>query len=356
MFNPMGRELKFYQAINEAIDLCMAKDPNVYIMGLGVPDPGGIFGTTKGLEDKYGSKRVMDLPTSENGNTGVAIGSALAGMRPILTHHRVDFAMLSMEQLINQAAKWYYVFGQKSVPMVVRAIIGRGWGQGPQHSQSLQALFTHTPGLKVIMPATPYDAKGLLISAIEDDNPVICIEHRWLYNTFGNVPEGLYRVPLGQARVIREGTDITIVAISHMVVEAIRGANALARMGIEAEIIDVRTLRPLDKDTILQSVRKTGHLIVADTAWKTGGFAGEIVAVVTEEAFDSLKSAPKRITLPDTPTPASPALSQYYYPHAEDFVRVASQMLGFPEEKLILPERDPSIPLDVPDMTFTGPF
>ena len=352
----MSRELKFSQAINEAIDLCMAKDSSVYIMSLGVPDPTAIFGTVAGLVEKYGSDRVMDMPTSENGMTGVAIGSTLVGMRPIMIHHRVEFALLAMEQIINQAAKWHYVFGGDGIPLVIRLLVGRGWGQGPQHSQSLQAFFAHVPGLKVIMPVTPYDAKGLLISSIEDNNPVICIEHRWLYNTFGEVPEDAYRVPLGQARIVREGSDITIVAISHMVLEAIRSAQWLAEIGIEAEIIDVRTLRPLDTDTILESVRKTGRLITADTAWKTGGFGNEIVSIVSEEAFSSLKSAPRRVALLDIPTPASPALSKYFYPRASDLVSAALDMLEVSKEGLTLPEPDPSIPMDIPDSSFSGPF
>src|SRR6185503_14273247 len=254
----MSRDLKFVQALNEATDLCMAKDSSVQIMGLGVPDPKGVFGSTLGLQEKYGAERVSDLPTSENGMTGVAIGLALAGMRPIVTHIRLDFAVLTLEQLVNQAAKWHYMFGGRMrVPMVVRMIVGRGWGQGPQHSQSLQAWFAHVPGLKVVMPTTPHDAKGLLIASIEDDNPVIFIEHRWLYNISGPVPEGVYRVPIGSARVMREGTDITIVAISYMALEALRAADVLASHGISAEVIDLRSLRPWDERTVIDSVRKT---------------------------------------------------------------------------------------------------
>src|SRR5439155_14037220 len=229
------RDLKFFQAINEALDLCMASDPAVYLMGLGVPDPKGIFGTTLGLKEKYGPARVLDMPTSENGMTGVAIGSALVGMRPVMVHQRIEFALLAVEQIVNQAAKWHYMFaGQMRVPMVIRLVIGRGWGQGPQHSQSLQSWFAHIPGLKVVMPASPYDAKGLLISSVEDNNPVIFLEHRWLHNTFGAVPEGVYRVPLGKARVLRSGKDLSFVAISYMVLEALRAAEILARFGIQA--------------------------------------------------------------------------------------------------------------------------
>ena len=268
------RELKFNQAINEATDLCMAADPRVQIMGLGVPDPKGLFGSTGGLQSKYGEERVSDLPCSENGMTGVAIGCALAGMRPILTHQRVDFAMLTLEQIVNQAAKWHYMFGGRMrVPLVIRMIIGRGWGQGPQHSQSLQAWFAHVPGLKVVMPSTPYDAKGLLVASIEDDNPVVVLEHRWLYNISGPVPEGMYRVPIGKARVMREGTDVTLVATSYMALEAFRAAEMLAVQGVSAEVVDVRSLRPWDEETVVASAAKTGRLIVTDTGWAAVGFA-----------------------------------------------------------------------------------
>jgi len=229
------RKLRYCQAVNEAIDQCMAKDPNVYIMGLGVPDPKGVFGTTLGLQEKYGSSRVMDMPTAENGMTGIAIGSALVGMRPIMVHQRIDFFLLAMEQLVNQAAKWHYTFGGKSsVPLVVRLIIGRGWGQGPQHSQSLQAWFAHVPGLKVVMPTTAYDAKGLLISSIEDNNPIVFLEHRWLHNMVDYVPEETYRVELGKCKIMRAGTDITIAALSYMSVEALKAAEHLKKFGIDA--------------------------------------------------------------------------------------------------------------------------
>jgi pyruvate dehydrogenase E1 component beta subunit len=352
----MARELKYFQAINEAIDLCMAKDPSVYIMGLGVPDPKGVFGTTLGLQQKYGPLRVQDMPTSENGMTGVAIGSALVGMRPILTHQRVDFALLAIEQIVNQASNWHYMFGgQMGVSLVIRMIIGRGWGQGPQHSQSLQAWFAHVPGLKVIMPTTPYDAKGLLISSIEDNNPVIFIEHRWLYNILGSVPDGVYRVPIGQAKVARIGNDITIASTSYMTLEALRAADILEADNISAEVIDIRTLKPLDNIMILDSVRKTGRLIVADTGWKTLGFSAEIVAQVAEEALNYLKSPPVRIALPDCASPTSHALIKHYYPRAIDIVVKAKTMFGQSVEYPLLSMRT-SEPLDIPDKTFFGPF
>ncbi|MBI1883208.1 MAG: alpha-ketoacid dehydrogenase subunit beta [Chlamydiae bacterium] len=308
----MPRELKFFEAIHEAFDLCLAKDPHVYIMGLGVPDPKGIFGTTLGLQEKYGSDRIMDMPTAENGITGVALGSALVGMRPILTHQRIDFAILAMEQMVNQAAKWHYMFGGRaSVPLVVRLIVGRGWGQGPQHSQSLQSWFAHIPGLKVVMPVTPYDAKGLLISSIEDNNPVIFIEHRWLHNISGPVPEEMYRVPLGKAKVAREGKDVTVV-------------------------------------------RKTGRLIVADTSWKSFGASAEIIALVAEKAMNELKCAPKRVALPDVPTPTTPILAKRFYPRAIEMVAAVREMF----QRNHLEEEIPAsaIHLDIPDPAFRGPF
>lgn len=352
----MPRELKFFQAINEAIDLCMAKDPTVYIMGLGVPDPKGIFGSTLGLKEKYGSGRVMDMPSSENAMTGVAIGSALTGMRPIMTHQRIDFALLAIEQIVNQAANWHYMFGgQMSVPLVIRMIIGRGWGQGPQHSQSLQAWFAHIPGLKVVMPTTPFDAKGLLISSIEDNNPVIFIEHRWLYNITGHVVKGVYRVPLGKAKVARKGNDLTIAAASFMTLEALRAGEMLAEDGVSVEVIDIRTLKQLDETLILKSVRKTGRLIVADTGWKTAGFGAEVVARIAEEAMNDLKSPPRRVALPDCPTPTAPALTNHYYPRAVHIVATARKMMGLSDDEPTS-QFTTYLPLDVPDMSFTGPF
>ncbi len=260
-----------------------------------------------------------------------------------------------MEQIVNQAANWHYMFaGQMSIPLVIRMMIGRGWGQGAQHSQSMQAWFAHIPGLKVVMPTTPHDAKGLLIASIEDNNPVIFIEHRWLHNITGQVPEGLYRVPLGQAKVVREGSDVTIAAISYMTLEALRAAEMLTADGISAEVIDIRTLKPLDDALILESVRKTGRLIATDTGWKTGGFGAEIVARITEEAFDDLKSPPKRLVLPDCPTPTSRALANHYYPRAVHIAVTAKRMLGLSADEPVLDAS--SLLLDVPDPNFTGPF
>lgn len=344
------------QAIHEALEQALARDSSVYLVGLGAADPKGIFGTTLGLQAEFGPDRVMDMPTSENGMTGVLIGSALLGMRPVMTHQRIDFALLSLDQIVSQAANWRYMFGgQSSVPLVIRMVIGRGWGQGAQHAQSLQAWFAHVPGLKVVMPSTPYDFKGLMLSAIQDNNPVIYLEHRWLHSVTGEVPEEWYEVPLGSAKVVRDGRDITLCGTSYMTLECIRAAELLADDGVDAEVIDLRCLRPLDRPTILESVRKTGRLVVADTGWTSYGAAAEIMATVTEAAFDSLKGAPARVALPDVPSPSTPALAKYFYPRANDIVRKARIALGRgPDEGKPLPELETAA--DQPDPSFMGPF
>lgn len=351
----MSRELKGFQAIREATEQCLEADPQVYLMGLGVPDPKGLFGTTQGLAERYGNRRVLDMPVSENAMTGIAIGSAVAGMRPILTHQRVDFALLSLDQLINNAAKWRAMFGGRMhVPLVVRMIIGRGWGQGPQHSQGLQALFAHIPGLKVVAPATPHDAKGLLVAAVEDDDPVIYLEHRWIHGISGPVPKERYSVPIGAARIARPGRDLTLVASSFLVLEALKAADFLAQEGIDTEVVDLRTLRPLDVPCVVDSVRRTGHLLAADHGWRHFGVAGEIVAQVAEKAFANLRRAPLRVTLPDAPVPTSPALAEAYYPRAADLVAAVRRMLERPAGPL--PEPPAGSRSDAPDPTFTGPF
>jgi len=353
----MNRQINLAQAVLEATAQCMRDDQSVYIMGLGVTDPKGVFGTTLGLEKKFGKKRVLDMPVAENGMTGIAIGSALVGIRPILTHQRVDFMLLSLDQIINNAAKWHYMFGGKmKMPIVIRLLVGRGWGQGPQHSQSLQALFAHIPGLKVVMPATPYDAKGLLVSAIEDNNPVIYIEHRWLHNTLGNVPLEKYRVPIGKAKVVRKGRDLTIVSSSYTTLEAIKVAKLLEKEDINIEVVDLRTIKPLDMATIEKSVKKTGKLMVLDSAWESFGIAAEIIAKVAEKAHHLLKCAPVRIALPDAPTPTSWALANHYYPQVKDIINRVKKMLKLNQNNQKQSGVVSDIPLDVPDATFKGPF
>jgi len=356
------RPLSYAQAIREGLDQAMEKDSRVIVIGEGVPDPKGIFGTTAGLRDKYGNRRVFDMPLSENGMTGVCIGAALSGLRPVMVHQRIDFALLAMDQLINNAAKWHYMFdGKASVPLVVRMIVGRGWGQGPQHSQSLQAMFAQVPGIKVIMPTTAHDAKGMLISAIEDDNPVLFIEHRWLHHIKDNVPEEYYRVPLGQAKMLHEGDAVTVAAFSYMAVESLIAAKALmSAMGIGVEVLDMRSVRPLDVASVLNSVRKTGRLIVADTAFRTGSIAGELISQVVEQAFDVLKAHPVRIASPDHPAPTSHFMAEHYYPTPQMIADAVLDMTGTDKNSASYPElcslmlRDE--PHDTPNRGFTGPF
>ena len=351
----MTRLISYAEALREAQDYCLGAYPECFLMGLGVPDPKGIFGSTLGLQDKYGPDRVFDVPLSENAMTGVALGSAISGMRPVLTHQRVDFALSSIEQLVNQAAKWHYMFGGRmKAPMVIRMVIGRGWGQGPQHSQSLHSWFAHIPGLKVILPTTPFDAKGMLISAIEDNNPVICFEHRWLYNLEDHVPSADYRVPLGQARVLREGTDITLVGVSYMTLECLRAAELLDEFGVSAEVVDLRSVRPLDLDQILSSVETTGRVLSVDVAHTFAGFSSEISAAVTENLFSQLKVPAARVGSPDYPTPTSPGLSNDYYPLHHTVAVRCMEMLG--KSSASVGVSTGRVPRDQPDSSFTGPF
>lgn len=349
------------QAIREAINQSMEQDPSVFIIGEGVPDPKGIFGTTLNLKERYGGRRVWDMPVSENGVTGMCIGAALHGFRPILTHQRLDFALLSLDQIINNAAKWFYMFGgQKSVPLVIRLIIGHGWGQGAQHSQNLQAIFAHVPGLKVVAPSTPYEAKGLLAASIQDNNPVIFIEDRWIHGLKGEVPEKLYTSPLGKAHVLQRGKDITLVAASYMAVETLRAARLLQEAGIRAEVIDLRTIAPLDEATIISSVKKTHHLLVIDNASPHMGLSADVIARVTEQAFTSLHKAPGRITPPPLPSPSAPALTKHYYPTYQTIVLRVLQMLGKNKSEFIkrwqAEDAKTKVLYDVPDTSFTGPF
>jgi pyruvate dehydrogenase E1 component beta subunit len=353
---PASRELTYAAAIREGFAVALERDPRVLLMGLGVPDPKGFFGTTTDLQKQFGADRVMDMPCAENGMSGVMLGAALNGLRPVLNHQRLDFAMLSMDPICTQAAKWSYMFGgAMKMPVVFRMILGRGWGQGPQHSQCLHSWFAHIPGLKVVMPTTPHDAKGLLIAAIEDDNPVVFIEHRWLHHIKGEVPAGHYTVPIGPARLARAGRDVTIVAFSYMVLEALEAAEKLAEDGIDAEVIDVRSLRPLDQTLLLASLAKTGRLVVADTGHSTAGMAAEIIAIASESAFDSLKAAPRRVCFPECPTPTSPTLSAEFYPragHIVTAVRTTLQRLPHDDDLLVPAGAE----LDKPNPAFTGPF
>ena len=323
------RSITYAQAINEALAQKIAADKDVFLIGQGVTSPWYVGATTAGLLERFGAERIIDTPVSENGVTGAAVGAALAGMRPVVVHPRMDFMYYAMDQIVNHAANWSYMFGgQLSIPLVIWGIVNRGGEQAAQHSQSIQAMFNHVPGLKLVMPSNPYDAKGLLIASIEDDNPVVFIDDRWLYDDTGEVPEEIYRVPLGKAAIRREGRDATIVASSYLVLKANEAAQSLDKEGISTEVIDLRSIKPLDITLLLNSVQKTGRLVIADGGWKTGGLAAELAALVMENSFSHLKAPVARVTLPDAPAPASRALEKVYYPGAEDIVAAVRRILN----------------------------
>ena len=322
------RRLTYSLAINEALHQMMDSDPSVFLIGQGVKSPWYVGNTAKGLLEKFGPERVIDTPVSENAITGTAVGAALVGMRPVVVHPRVDFMMYAMDPIINEAANWHYMFGGKSsVPVVIWGIINRGGEQAAQHSQSLHALFAHVPGLKVVMPSTPYDAKGLMVAAIKDDNPVIYMDDRWLYNLEEEVPEEVYSVPIGKGVIRREGKDVTLVATSYMVVESVKASEELGKEGVEVEVIDLRSVTPLDETLLFESIKKTGRLVIADGGWKTCGMAAEISAMVSENVFDDLKAPIMRVTLPDAPAPASRTLEKNYYPDFKTIVHAVKAVL-----------------------------
>ena len=344
----MPREITYAQAIAEALTQGMKQDPNVFIFGLGVDDCKGIFGTTKQAFTQFGGARVFDTPASEGALTGVAIGAALNGKRPVLVHARNDFMFLALDQMINNAAKWKYTYnGQSTLPMVVRGIIGKGWGQGPTHSQNLQAVFAHFPGLIVAVPSNAYDIKGIILESLSVDKPVVILEHRALYDLKTDVPEGHFRIPFGKARVARVGTDITVVATSLMVVEALKAAEILAKIGISLEVIDPVTIQPLDEAAIIHSVQKTGRLIAADSDWLRCGFTAEVSAVVAEKAFDALKAPIKRIGWPESPCPVSQPLEEAFYPTHEHIIAAAYQIMERKEKPIVVAKT-----ID----TFVGPY
>lgn len=348
--------MTFVSAINEALHQAMDANENVIVYGLGVDDPKRIFGTTAGLKEKFGSERVFDMPASENAMTGVAIGASLNGIRPVMIHQRVDFFLLALDQLVNSAAKWHFMFnGQSTVPITIRLIMGRGWGQGPTHSQDFHSLFAQIPGLKVVMPSTAEDAKGLLLESIFDDSPVLFLEHRWLHNTQGHVPENFYKIPLGRACRIRKGNSATIVAMSIMTIEAIRAADFLSTYGIDCDVIDLRTIRPIDWPMIFKSVSRTGRLLAVDSGHTAGSVAGEIIAKVSTELWEKMKSAPQRLAVPDFPEATSFALTKNYHIRAEHIVSKIAEMVGgeIPVDTLVGERKHPH---DVPGDWFTGPF
>lgn len=322
------KETRYIKAITEALDEEMARDANVFVVGEDVGAPGGAFGGTRGLLEKYGEMRVKDTPISESAIVGVAIGAAVQGLRPVAEIMFADFLTVCMDQIVNQLAKTRYMFGGLyNAPVVIRAPGGGGLNAGPQHSQCLESWFAHVPGLKVVMPATPYDAKGLLKSAIRDDNPVLFLEHKALYAMKGQIPEEEYLVPIGKADVKREGRDVTVVSASRMVHQALAAAESLAREGIEVEVIDLRTISPLDKETIFESVEKTSKLVVAHEAVKAFGIGAEIAAMVCEEMIDHLDAPVLRVGAPFVPVPFD--LESHYLPNANDVAASVKKVMAY---------------------------
>ncbi|MBI4223534.1 MAG: alpha-ketoacid dehydrogenase subunit beta [Deltaproteobacteria bacterium] len=320
--------MTFREGLALAMEKEMAADPNVFVFGLDVPDHKRIFGSTKGLVEKFGLERCFGTPLSEDAMTGVALGAALAGLRPIHVHIRVDFMMLAMNQIVNMISNLRYMSGGRlKIPLVIRAVIGRGWGQSAQHSKSLHSFFAHIPGLKVVMPTAPQDAYSLLRASIRDDNPVIFLEHRWLYDIEGEVHQSK-AVPLGKADVHRVGKDLTVVSTSWMTVEAMKAAEVLTKRGVELEVVDVRSIYPLDEKTIVRSVNKTRYCIVADYDWTFCGFSAELAALISKSCFGSLQKPVERLGFAHAPCPTTRPLENLFYANAAQIIRTAEAMLG----------------------------
>ena len=323
------RTLSYSLAINEAIRQSMASDPGVVLLGQGVKSPWYVGNTAQGLLEEFGPLRVMDTPVSENAVTGAAVGAAIAGARSIVVHPRIDFMLYALDPIINQAANWHYMSGGSvSVPVVIWGIVNRGGEQAAQHSQTLHSLFAHIPGLKVVAPSTPADAKGLMIAAIRDDNPVVYIDDRCLYGIEAHVPEKAYAAEIGKAAVRRSGHDVTIVAFSYLVPKALEAAEYLTSKSIECEVIDLRSLKPFDADLVFESVRKTGRAVVCDTGWRTGGFGAEVAAQVAESCWSDLRGPVRRVALPDVPAPASRTLEDAYFVGVDSIVQAVESLVN----------------------------
>lgn len=324
----MSRSISYREALNEAMAQEMRRDPRVFVYGIDVADHKRIFMSSKGLVEEFGPDRCFSTPLAEDAMTGFGLGAAICGLRPIHVHMRVDFLLLGLNQLVNMIATHRYGSGGHfAVPMVIRAITGRGWGQSFQHSKTLQSWFAHIPGLKVVMPSTPRDAKGMLVAAIRDDNPVIFIEHRWLYDVIGEVPDDVSTIGLEGARSLHSGKDVTVVATSWMNVEAVKAAEILAKRGVGVEVIDVRSIAPFDAALVIESVRRTGRCVIADNDWIHCGFSAEVAATVYEACFRELKAPIHRIGFAHTPCPCTRPLENEFYSNAVDIIRAVESML-----------------------------
>lgn len=349
-----SRLLRYVDALREAVDQELERDPDVFVFGLDVDDHKAIQGSTRGLLEKYGPERVFNTPLSEDAMTGVAIGAAMAGMRPIHVHIRNDFLMLCMNQLVNIAAKAHYMYGGKvTVPLVVRSMIGKSWGQGAQHSQALYSMFMHVPGLKVVTPSNAHDAKGCMIAAIRDDNPVIFVEHRLLYPTEAWVPEAPFAMEFGRARVCTRGDDATVVAISNMVPECLRAQELLKEVDLHIEVIDPISLVPLDAETILASALRTRRLVVIDNAWTCCGASAEIVARVLEMAGPRAGIEVLRIGFAPTTCPTSPWLEEHFYPNPSTIAQAINRLVRGPDATW---QPDPEHARLAYQAQFRGPF
>ena len=325
------RELTFREAVVEALDIAMQRDPKIFLLGEDIGYYGGLFQATQGLMQKYGEDRVMDSPISESAILGAGIGSAIVGMHPVVEIMNIDFMPVCMDQLVNQAAKMRYMFGGRmKIPLVIRTTCGAGRGGAAHHAQATHAVFMHFPGIKIVVPATPHDVKGLLFTAIEDENPVLFVEDKMMYNMKGEVPEGYYTIPLGQAVVRHEGKDVTIVATMRMVHKALTVAKEMEEEGIGIEVVDPRTLCPLDKETIINSFKKTGKMIIVDEGNRVGNFGSEVTSIIAEEAVGYIQAPILKVTAPQVPVPYSPVLEKgFYIPNEEGIKKAVHKVLEY---------------------------
>jgi len=353
--------IKFSDAILDGMSYALKNIQGTYIIGEGVPDPKAIFGTTKGLSKKYNNKKIFDMPVAEAGMTGIVIGSSINGLRPIMIHQRVDFMLISMDQLANTAAKLSYIFnGQLNVPIVIRAVIGRGWGQSAQHSQTLESLFANFPGLKVVSPSNAIDARDLLVASIRDNNPVIFLEHRWLHDTYSNF-QPLRKITLDGPKKISNGKDLTIIGFSYSISEILNATKILKKADIKIEIIDLRIIRPLNLKLIFKSVLKTRKVIIVDNGFSNYGVSSEIIASICEKMSNKLKANPIRIGIEAHPTPSTKSLITNYYPSVKKIIKSATKLLSLNNNKIQkineeLAKYNNNLEIDVPNQDFKGPF
>ena len=353
----MISNMTYVEAIRLAQQQVLSSNDKTFILGLGASDPKGMFGTNLGLVEEFGSQRVMDTPLSENTLTGISIGMAAMGYQPILVHHRVDFTLTAFEQIVNQAAKWFFNSGGKSnLPFLMRMVVGRGWGQGPTHGQSLQSMFSHIPGLKVVMPTTPQDAGNMIVGGIADGNPVIYIEHRWLHGISSEVSQPFTKYQIGKARISKFGKDLTIVANSYSVIDSLFAARFLETKGLSCEVIDMRSIQPWDKKLIFESVVKTTRLVVVDTGHLSFGVSGEIITSVVEELWESISTKPIRIGYPDIPVPSAPGLSKQYYSGPADIASKIAEIFQIDLTRDEIQLLKGSGPFDIPPQGLVGPF